>query len=191
MEINREDLEIQAKELGIKFNSRIGDDKLQAKVDAVLNGEVEVEDTEPKVVIKDSTNINDGYDLDLEVTRTNNRIKRPTTKLDKRREIIQRGLKRSKVIVYNNDPKEREMSTTYSAVRNSFFGDARVIPIGKEWWLQQIHIDNLKSIEIPAMAKDREGNVIPNGRMTKKFTIDILETDEEAAKARLAKQAKS
>jgi hypothetical protein len=170
---NIEDLKAEADSLGIKYNARIGADSLKVKIEEFKN--------KPK---------EDEYNLDVEAERVNNRVKRPlNAKAEKRREIIKRSLKRSKVIIYNNDPREREMTTTFSSVRNSFFGDARVLPIGEEWWVQQMHIDNLRNIEITVFSKDKDGNSI--ARRSKKFTIDVLETDEEAAKARLNKEAKS
>ena len=172
-ELSIEDIKAIADEKGIEYSARIGKDKLIARIEG--NDLVE-EDNEPEVVIAPE--------------RVNKRIERPIdNKQDKRRRIVAKAMKRSKVIIYNNDPREREHTTTFSSVRNSYFGDSRVLPIGKEWWVQQMHIDNLKSIEITTFIKDSQGNSIP--KRTKKFTVDIIETDEEAAKARLAKQAKS
>jgi hypothetical protein len=172
-ETNIEDLKAEADSLGIKYNARIGADNLKSKIEEFKN--------------KPEENVEN---LEQEPERVNNRVKRPLNeKAQRRKKIIQRGLKRSKVIIYNNDPKERELTTTFSSVRNSFFGDARVLPIGEEWWVQQIHIDNLRNIEITVFSKDKDGNSI--ARRSKKFTVEVLETDEEAAKARLSKEAKS
>lgn len=172
-EINKEDLKAQADSLGIKYSPNIGLGTLQDRINAKLA----------------ESNLNE-VDASIEAPRVNNRIVQPMdAKAQKRRDIVQKAKKRSKVIIYNNDPKESEFSTTFSSVRNSFFGDAKVLPLGKEWWVAQMHIDNLLSIPMIRFEKDREGNAI--AKQGKKFTVDIIETDEEAAKARLAKQAKS
>ena len=52
-----------------------------------------------------------------------------------------------------------------------------------------MHIDNLKSVEYTAFIKDKEGNA--SAKSAKKYTIDILDTDEEAYKAKLEKRNKS
>lgn len=176
-ELNKEDLKAQADSLGIKYSPNIGLSTLKDRIDAKLNAD-------------DSGELDSEIEAVVETPRVNKRVDRPVdAKLQKRRDIVQRAKKRSKVIIYNNDPKESEFSTTFSSVRNSFFGDAKVLPLGKEWWVAQMHIDNLRSIPMIRFEKDREGNAI--AKQGKKFTIDIIETDEEAAKARLAKQAKS
>lgn len=172
-ELNIIDLKAQADTLGIKYSPNIGASTLKERIDAKLNQD-------------DSGEL----DSEIEAPRVNNRISRPVdAKAQKRKEIVQRAKKRSKVIIYNNDPKESEFTTTFSSVRNSFFGDAKILPIGKEWWVAQMHIDNLKSIPMIRFEKDREGNAI--AKQGKKFTVEIIETDEEAAKARLARVAKS
>lgn len=171
--MNIEDLKVEADKLGLRYSPNIGIATLLGKIEAKKN---EV----------DSGTL----DTEVAVPRVNNRIEPVIdAKSKKRRDIVQAAKKRSKVIIYNNDPKESEFSTTFSSVRNSFFGDAKVLPLGKEWWVAQMHIDNLLSIPMIRFEKDRDGNAI--ARQGKKFTIDIIETDEEAAKARLAKQAKS
>lgn len=164
-ELNIEDLKVEADALGIKYSPNIGVTTLKGKIDA-FKAKSESEDDEFEPIV-------------------NKRVKDPRLtakqKLNRRiREIRKKKLARSKVIVYNNDPREAEFSTTMSRVQNSYFGNARVIPIGVEWWVEQMHIDNLKSIEILTYVKDpKTGNMKP--KKTKKFTIDIIDTDEAAA----------
>jgi|FLOH01.1.fsa_nt_gi hypothetical protein len=122
--------------------------------------------------------------------RTNLRVAVPVNdKATKRANIIKSARKRSLVVVYNNDKRNSEDTECFSSVRNSYFGDAKVIPIGVEWWVAQMHIDNLKSVEYTSFIKDKEGNA--SAKSAKKYTIDILDTDEEAYKAKLEKKNKS
>lgn len=122
--------------------------------------------------------------------RTNLRVAVPVNdKATKRANIIKSARKRSLVVVYNNDKRNSEDTECFSSVRNSYFGDAKVIPIGVEWWVSQMHIDNLKSVEYTSFIKDKEGNA--SAKSAKKYTIDILDTDEEAYKAKLEKKNKS
>lgn len=158
--LNLEQLKQQANVLGIKYGPNISAELLQKKIDEKLAEE-----------------------------RVNKRVEVLSPESKKRSDIIKKAMKRSKVIIYNNDPKEADFSTVYSSVRNSFFGDARVIPLGIEWWVPQMHIDHLSSIEMIRYVKDPNGNT--KAEKGKKFTIDIIETDEEEAKRRLAKQATS
>lgn len=122
--------------------------------------------------------------------RINLRVAVPVNdKATKRANIIKSARKRSLVVVYNNDKRNSEDTECFSSVRNSYFGDAKVIPIGVEWWVAQMHIDNLKSVEYTSFIKDKEGNA--SAKSAKKYTIDILDTDEEAYKAKLEKKNKS
>jgi uncharacterized OsmC-like protein len=122
--------------------------------------------------------------------RINVRIEVPVDdKRTKRAKVIATARKRSLCIVYNNDKRNSEDTECFSSVRNSFFGDAKVIPIGVEWWISQMHIDNLKSIEYINFIKDQEGNAV--AKSAKKYTVDVLDTDEEEYKRKLEKKNKS
>jgi hypothetical protein len=172
MELTIEELKSQADDLGISYSPNIGIAKLQSRIDEVL-----VEQEERAIEAQVST------------PRVNKTIERPVDpEVERRKRIMQRALKRSKVIVYSNDPRDANKTTCMSSVRNSYFGDAKVIPLGQEWWLQQMHIDNLKNINIVKYIDDGKGN--SKAVNAKKYTVDILETDEAAAKARLAKLAR-
>ena len=122
--------------------------------------------------------------------RVNVRVQRPVDdKATKRAKIINKARKRSLVVVHCNDRRNAEDTECFSSVRNSFFGDAKIIPIGIEWWVPQMHIDNLKSIEYISFVKDREGNA--TAKTAKKYTIDIIHTDEEEYKRELEKKNKA
>lgn len=163
-----EELKKEADTLGLEYGSNIGEKTLKSKIDR-FKEDKELEEFTPRenkrVVVEDDPQANFKKKM-----------------LERRK----KAFKRSKVIVYNNDPREREFSTTMSKVQNSYYGSGKVIPIGQEWWLEQMHIDNLKSIEILTYVKDpKTGNSV--AKKTRKFTIDIIDTDEESAMANIGK----
>ena len=171
--MNIEDLKLQADKLGISYHPNIGLEKLQEKINSYIKKQEEDKITEM-----------------ASQKRVNNRIKPKTDpKVSKRQRIIRNATKRSLVIINSNDPKDHELTTCVSGVRNSYFGSTKVLPLGKEWWLEQMHIDNLRSIPMTKFIKNNEGN--SKAVLAKKFTVEILDTDEEAYKARLSKLAKS
>lgn len=159
----REDLKAKLTSLGIEFKDNAPTSKLE---------ELLAKAEEP--VIEERVNL---------------RVEVPVDdKRSKRAKIINAARKRSLCIVYNNDKRNSEDTECFSSVRNSYFGDAKIIPIGKEWWIPQMHIDNLKSIEYISFIKDKEGNA--TAKSAKKYTIDVLDTDEEEYKRKLEKSNK-
>ena len=166
MELTREELKARLTALEVEFK----DNAPIAKLEQLL-AEAEF----PEEVVEERVNVRVAVPVD--------------DKRSKRAKILEKARKRSLCIVHNNDSRNREDTECFSSVRNSFFGDAKVIPIGVEWWIPQMHIDNLKSIEYTAFVKDREGNAA--AKSARKYTIDIIHTDEEAYKAELEKKNKS
>lgn len=160
----REDLKAKLTSLGIEFKDNAPTSKLE---ELLTNAEAPVVEE-----------------------RVNMRVEVPVDdKRTKRAKIINAARKRSLVIVYNNDKRNSEDTECFSSVRNSFFGDAKIIPIGVEWWVAQMHIDNLKSVEYINFVKDKEGNAV--AKSAKKYTVDILDTDEEEYKRKLEKKNKA
>jgi hypothetical protein len=161
----REDLKAKLTSLGIEFKENAPTSKLEELVAKA----------EEEPVVEERVNV---------------RVVVPADdKRTKRAKVISAARKRSLCIVYNNDKRNSEDTECFSSVRNSFFGDAKVIPIGIEWWIPQMHIDNLKSVEYINFVKDKEGNA--TAKSAKKYTVDVLDTDEEEYKRKLEKKNKA
>lgn len=171
--MNREEMKAKLTSLDIDFKANAPTTKLAELLGIEMETEVEPEAIE-----------------EVEVERVNNRIVTPVDdKRAKRAKKIQAARKRSMVVVVCNDKRNAEDTECFSSVRNSYMGDAKIIPLGVEWWVPQMHIDNLKSIMYTTFISDKEGN--KKAKSARKYTIDILETDEEAYKAQLEKKNKS
>ena len=164
--MEREEMKAKLTSLGIEFQ----DNAPTKKLEELLN-----EAETPAEVLEERVNV---------------RVQRPVDdKATKRAKIINKARKRSLCIVHCNDKRNAEDTECFSSVRNSYFGDAKIIPLETEWWIPQMHIDNLKSIEYISFKKDREGNA--EAKTARKYTIDILHTDEEEYKRELEKKNKS
>ena len=164
--MEREEMKAKLTSLGIEFQ----DNARTSKLEELLN-----EAETPAEVLEERVNV---------------RVQRPVdNKATKRAKIINAARKRSLVVVHCNDKRNAEDTECFSSVRNSYFGDAKIIPLGIEWWVPQMHIDNLKSIEYVSFVKDREGNA--SAKSARKYTIDIIHTDEEEYKRELEKKNKS
>ena len=162
--MTREEMKAELTSLDIDFKANAPTTKL-AELLGIENEEVAVE---PEVIVE----------------RVNNRIVRPVdAKRAKRAKVINAAKKRSQVIVTCNDKRNAEDVNCYSSVRNSYFGDAKVIPLGTEWWVAQMHIDNLRATPYTLYITNKDGNKIP--KVGRKYSVEILHTDEEQFKRNL------
>ena len=169
MELTREELKAKLTALEVEFKDNAPTAKLEELLEAAQPTEVE------EVVLEE---------------RVNKRVEVPVDdKRTKRAKIVQNARKRSLCVIHCNDKRNAEDTECFSSVRNSYFGDAKILPIGVEWWIPQMHIDNLKSIEYLSFIADRDGN--KQAKPARKYTVDIIHTDEEAYKAELEKKNKS
>lgn len=168
MELSREELKAKLTALDIEFKDNAPTAKLE---DLLIEAEAPIEE-------------------EVIVERVNKRVEVPVDgKRTKRAKIVQKARKRSLCIVVSNDKRNAEDTECFSSVRNSYFGDAKIIPIGVEWWISQMHIDNLKSIKYMNFVADRDGN--KTAKEANKYTIDIIHTDEEQYKKELEAKNKS
>ena len=162
-----DELKTEAQDLGLDTTGIKSKDAMQKLID----GDEQKEDVQLANTSTEEAPVEDKL-----VERVNKRVKRDLSpKMKKVQEIKRKALQKKVVKVYNNDERERDFKTTFSRVQNSYFGNAKVIPIGKPWVLEQMHIDNLKRTKIMAFVEDDEGNKSPEEK--NKFTIEIIHED--------------
>jgi len=107
---DRDDLILEANELGLEFQANIPTKKLQAKVDEA-NGKVETQDVEPVVVSEKHS-------------------KKPLTKRQKINEKRKAAFKTRVVTITNKDPRDSAVANTaHLSFENNYFGLAKNVPL--------------------------------------------------------------
>lgn len=180
LELNIEDLKIEADGLGIKYSAQIGAKKLKEKIDEYYDNEAEdskpvIEpddvETEPEL---ESDIVEDELDDPLALSQKTKRKNRIHSALNKKialRERVANAKKlaftKSKVVITNLDMRDKDLTDCYLGFENSYFGKSRLIPFGKPVWLENALIEVAESTpmteHINEVGRDgkRTGNKIP------------------------------
>ena len=165
----REALEAKANLMGIEFNPRLGDVKLRALIDAVLDPKSVQEETE-----------------DEEEYKPAKKNVAPVKKVLTEDEIIsqtigeqrKRLMKLRRVIISCNDPQMKDWETTPPmSISNAILTVPKmVIPLNVEWHVPQWYYEMLKGQDcgIAVKSKDLKGRPITIRKVIKKYNIQDL-----------------
>lgn len=193
-----EQLKERATQLGLKFGPNIGVDLLRARVNAVINGDAELDE------------VNDEDEqLDEEETVTETASDKP--KLDKKRaerfgeteeekrvRMRKEAFKLIRVRIQCMNPLKKSMQGEVFTVSNSVVGTYRkFVPYNVEsdegWLVPQIMLNMIKERKFNQIRYEKKNGLqIPKAHLVKEFAIEILpQLTKEELKELAQRQAMS
>lgn len=166
-----EELKAEAKALGIKFNPKIGEDKLSQKIEDHYNS-LSAEDSVKSVDNKiDDNIIIKPMDKTVETKEAKFRKQLHETK--------RKAMAKRVVTLSSNDKRDSEYTTTaYLSMENQYFGVSKLVPLDIPVELEECLIDVAKTTYI-TLHKDevvngrRTGNKVPV--RTRKYNVSYEE----------------
>ena len=154
-----EELRKEASSLGIKYNPRIGDKKLQAKIEAFYESKETSGPAVAEVIKKEEAK--------AKVSK-----KRPP--VEEKRFVRERLARKTRIItVVDNDQRINNHATTCTVnCSNEFFDlGTKLLPLNMKIEVAQGHINVLKSITIPLHVKDTRTG-LSSVRLRPRYTIN-------------------
>lgn len=167
-----EELEQEAKELGIEFNPRIGDEKLQAKIDAFY----ESQETSGKEVME-AVQAKEATAQETEAEKP--AVKGKTPIAARAAEAFARAKKVRIVTIIDNDQRVNNQTTTCKANWSNQFHDlgTKIFPLNIPIEVPQGFINVLKDAKIPHHVKDPKTG-LSRSLLRNRYTINY-ETELE------------
>lgn len=161
-----EELKKEAGSLGISFNKRIGEKKLQEKIEAFY----ESKETSGPAVIAAVVKKEEAKKESKKPTVRG----RPITPQEERRIAREKAARKTRVItVVDNDQRINNHTTTCTVnCSNEFFDlGTKLLPLNLKIEVMQGHINVLKSVNIPLHAKDSRTG-LSTVRLRPRYTIN-------------------
>ena len=151
-----DDLKNRATQLGIKFHSSIGVDKLREKIQAALNNEEVAESAEEKeAVAKDNQ-----------------------TEAERRAAKKKDSMKLVRVRITCMDPMKKNHQGDFFLTGNALVGTVkRYVPFGVEWHVPQITLNMIqeKKFQQFSTSKNAEGREVVKARLVKTYAVEVLQ----------------
>ena len=163
-----DDLKLEATELGIDFNPRIGEEKLQEKIDAYYK-------SQETSGVESIPEVDDGEDTTTEVVK-------PVVKGEKTiamiaKEIYDAAKKTKIVTIIDNDQRVNNQTTTCQANWSNQYYDmgTKRFPLNVPIEIPQGFIDVLKEVRIPHHVKDSTTG-LNRTTMRPRYSIQVEDT---------------
>jgi hypothetical protein len=165
MELDIEELRKEATELGIKFQPKLGAEKLKARIDEHYESQ---ETSEQEIV---------------EAVKANEESEEKSAEKSKGRSIGARAAEakakaeKTKVVtIIDNDQRVNNQTTTCTAnCTNDYFDLGTVkLPLNMDVEVRQGHLNTLKEVKIPQHVKDPKTGLNAT-RMVPRYTISFAE----------------
>ena len=159
-----EELKQEAKELGIKFNPQIGDEKLQEKIDAHYESQetsgVEIQEA---VIAKEAAE---------ETVVTKPAVSGKKTMGQIAREIYDKARETSVVIITDNDQRVNNQTTTCKANWSNEYYDlgSRIFPLNMAIEVPNGFIQVLREVQIPHHIKNNQTGLFET-RMRNRYSV--------------------
>lgn len=155
----REELKQEAKDLGIEFSANIGDEKLQAKIDAYY----ESQETSGKELQKVVEAAEAGATSKPAVN----------SRYAKARKAEEDAKKTQVVTIIDNDRRVNNHTTSCVVNCSNFYFDlgTMVLPLNTPVEVAQGHINVLREVRIPQHIQDRDG--LSHVEMRPRYTIQF------------------
>ena len=152
-----EELKQEAKDLGIEFSANIGDEKLQAKIDAYYESQ-ETSSKELQDAIKATEAV------EAEKPAVSNRYAKARVAEEKAR-------KTRVITIIDNDRRVNNHTTSAVVNCSNFYFDlgTMVLPLNTPVEVMQGHINVLREIRIPQHIQDKDG--LSHVEMRPRYTI--------------------
>ena len=171
-----DELKAEATELGVTYSPNIGEAKLQAKIDA--KKEVEVESVEE--------DFDDGPVVDDWIAKAAAKADKEEAKEEasggwgpaQRRKLAAKreaDARKTKVItIIDNDQRENNQTTTCTVNCSNMYFDLGtiILPLNMPVEVRQGHLNVLKEIKIPQHVKDTRTG-LSTARMISRYTISV------------------
>ena len=162
-----EDLKSEANDLGISYNKRIGEKKLQEKIEAFYESKETSGPAVAEVVKKEEAKVA------KDAKSTPSKKFTPAEEADMKRIIRERIARKTRVIsVVDNDQRINNHATTCTVnCSNEFFDlGTKLLPLNEKIEVSQGHINVLKSVQIPLHVKDTKTG-LSTVRLRPRYTI--------------------
>lgn len=163
-ELNIEELQAEAKELGIKFQANIGAEKLKAKIDDYYGSQ----ETSGKEIAK-AVEANEKSE---EKSAENGNL----TRGERIAKAKAYASKTKVVTIIDNDQRVNNQTTTATVNCSNMHFDLGtiILPLNTPVEVRQGHLDVLKEVRIPQHVKDNRTN-LSTVRMIPRYTISYEE----------------
>lgn len=175
-----EQLKERATQLGLKFGPNIGVDLLRARVNAVINGDAELDE------VNDEDEELDEEETVIETASTKPKLDRKRaerfgeTEEEKRTRMRKEAFKLIRVRIQCMNPLKKAMQGEVFTVSNSVVGTYRkFVPYNVEsdegWLVPQIMLNMIKERKFNQIRYEKKNGLqIPKAHLVKEFAIEIL-----------------
>jgi len=169
-----EELKQEATDLGIKFNPKIGAEKLQEKIDAFYASQETNE-----AAVKEAVTAKEQEELEGQAfvsKAEKDLVQKKRTRLQKAKEAEQEAKKTVVVEIIDNDPRVNAHTTTCTATcGNEFFDLGTIIlPLNTPVEVMKGHINSLKEVRFPHHQLDQKTG-LSKVVMRNRYTISYIQ----------------
>lgn len=175
-------LKQKANLMGISYSNNIGIEALKAKIDAKMNGETEVQESQEQPQPEAQT-----------LSSAEADVAQAQPKKDWRQELRDEEMKLIRVRITNMDPKKKDLPGEILTVANRFIGNVRkYIPYGEAtengYCIPNCLYKQLKERQFQhiKVTKDSEGREKVVTKMVREFALEVLPQLTEKELAQLA-----
>lgn len=168
-----DELKQEATELGIKFNPKIGEIKLQEKIDEFYKAQEENEATVTQAVTEKEAEELEGQSFVSKAEKE--LLSKKKSKLQKAKEAEKKAKETVVVEIIDNDPRVNAHTTTCTTTcGNEFFDLGTIIlPLNTPVEVMKGHINSLKEVKFPHHQLDQKtglSHVVMRNRYTISYT---------------------